>query len=101
MPADTIDLGLRLEADRMTASIYDPDEVEHERTVVISEREGDENEPLFRLGEAVQSASFDRHPYRSEVIGSQVDLHHITRDELYQHYRTYYQPGKCCSGCCW
>ena len=93
MPADTIDLGLRLEADRMTASIYDPDEVEHERTVVISEREGDENEPLFRLGEAVQSASFDRHPYRSEVIGSQVDLHHITRDELYQHYRTYYQPG--------
>lgn len=93
MPADAVDLGLQLEADRMTASLYDPDEVEHERTVVISEREGDENEPLFRLGEAVQSAAFDRHPYQTEVIGHMEDLHHITRDDLYQHYRSHYQPG--------
>jgi zinc protease len=93
MPADAVDLGLQLEADRMTASLYDPDEVEHERTVVISEREGDENEPLFRLGEAVQSAAFDRHPYQTEVIGRMEDLHHITRDDLYQHYRSHYQPG--------
>ena len=92
MPADAVDLGLQLEADRMTASLYDPDEVEHERTVVISEREGDENEPLFRLGEAVQSAAFDRHPYQTEVIGRMEDLHHITRDDLYQHYRSHYQP---------
>ena len=93
MPADAVDLGLQLEADRMTASLYDPDEVEHERTVVISEREGDENEPLFRLGEAVQSAAFDRHPYQTEVIGRMEDLHHITRDDLYHHYRSHYQPG--------
>jgi len=93
MPADAVDLGLQLEADRMTSSLYDPEEVEHERTVVISEREGDENEPLFRLGEAVQSAAFDRHPYQTEVIGRMEDLHHITRDDLYHHYRSHYQPG--------
>jgi zinc protease len=48
LPADRIELGLRLEADRMVHSSYPPEEVESERTVVISEREGDENEPMFR-----------------------------------------------------
>ena len=40
LPADKIDLGLRLEADRMVNSLFDPEEVESERTVIISEREG-------------------------------------------------------------
>ena len=35
LPADRIDLGLRLEADRMVNSLYDPQEVESERTVII------------------------------------------------------------------
>src|SRR5512135_3428681 len=44
LPADKIDLALRLEADRMFNSIFDPDEVEAERSVILSEREGSENE---------------------------------------------------------
>jgi zinc protease len=57
MPADKIDLGLRLEADRMANSLFDPSEVASERTVIISERQGNENEPLFRLGEELGAAS--------------------------------------------
>jgi zinc protease len=93
MPSDKIHLALRLEADRMVNSLYDPGEVESERTVVISEREGDENEPLFRLGEAVQSAAFETHPYRHEIIGYKKDLRRISRDQLYGHYRKYYHPA--------
>jgi zinc protease len=93
MPADKIDLSIALEADRMLHSVYDPAEVESERSVVISEREGSENEPLFLLDEAVQSASFKSHPYRNEVIGSITDLRAITRDDLYAHYRKHYNPG--------
>jgi zinc protease len=93
LPADKIDLGLRLEADRMLNSVYEPQEVESERTVVISEREGSENEPLFRLGESVQAAAFDRHPYHYEIIGDLADLKSISRDELYAHYREYYCPN--------
>ena len=93
MPADKIDLALRLEADRMVNSLFDPEEVESERTVIISEREGSENEPLFRLGEAVQAAAFRVHPYHHEVIGDMADLHTIQRDDLYHHYRTYYSPA--------
>jgi zinc protease len=93
MPAGKIDLGFRLEADRMVNSIFDPEEVSSERTVIISERQGNENQPLFRLSEAVQAAAFRVHPYHHEVIGDLVDLESITRDQLYSHYRKYYVPN--------
>jgi zinc protease len=93
MPADKIDLALRLEADRMKNSLFLEEEVASERTVIISEREGHENEPHFRLGEAMQQAAFRVHPYHHEVIGDMADLHTITREDLYKHYRTYYVPN--------
>ena len=93
MPAAKIDLALRLEADRMTRSIFDPKEVASERTVIISEREGSENEPMFLLGEAVQHASFRVHPYHHEIIGDMADLRSMTREDLYDHYRSFYVPN--------
>jgi zinc protease len=93
MPADKIDLALRLEADRMVNSIFDIEEVESERTVIIAEREGGENEPLSLLGEAIQHAAFRIHPYHHEVIGDTADLRTMTRDDLYNHYRAYYIPN--------
>ena len=93
MPADKIDIALRLEADRMINSQFDPNEVALERTVIISEREGSENEPLFLLGEAIQQSAFRIHPYHHEIIGDMADLRTITRDDLYNHYRTFYVPN--------
>lgn len=93
VPLEKIDLALDLEADRMANSLYEPQEVESERTVIISEREGNENEPTMILDEAVQGAAFDTHPYHYEVIGLKDDLKRITRDELYQHYRSHYHPA--------
>ncbi len=93
LPADKIDLGLRLEADRMVNSLFDEGEVESERTVIIAEREGSENEPLFRLGEAVQRACFPSHPYRHEIVGEPDDLRSLTRTDLYTHYRRHYHPA--------
>src|SRR5450756_1667349 len=92
-PADKIDLGLRIEADRMINSVFDEKEIASERTVVISEREGSENDPSFLLGEAVQNAAFRTHPYHHEVIGDLPDLKSMSRDDLYGHYRTFYAPN--------
>lgn len=93
MPADKIDLALRLESDRMVNSRFDPNEVASERTVIISEREGNENEPLFRLGEVMQQTAFRIHPYHHEVIGDMADLRAITREDLYDHYNSFYVPN--------
>ena len=92
LPSERIDLALRIEADRMANSVFDPAEVEAERTVIISERQGDENFPEFLLNEEVTALAFRAHPYRHQVIGWKEDLRRITRDELWQHYRTYYGP---------
>lgn len=93
MPADKIDFAMRLEADRMRRALFPPREVESERTVIISERQMNENEPTFRLGEEVQAAAFRVHPYHHEVIGDMADLHTMTRDDLYGHYQRYYAPN--------
>jgi zinc protease len=93
MPADKIDIALELEADRMFNSVFDSKEVESERTVILAEKEGKENEPILRLNSAVIAAAFEHHPYQNEVIGSTDDLNRISRDDLYQHYRHYYHPG--------
>ncbi len=98
MPADKIDLALRLEADRMINSNFDDKEFASERTVVISERQGNENEPMFLLGEAVQQAAFRVHPYHHEVIGDMADLLSMRRDDLYRHYKTYYVPNNAVMG---
>ncbi len=93
MPREKIGLAFDLEADRMENSRFDKREVESERTVILSEREGNENEPLFRLSEAIQKAAFRKHPYRIEVVGEKADLHRIQQKDLLQHYRSYYTPS--------
>jgi len=93
MPAEKIDLAMQLEADRMVNSRFDPEEVVSERTVIISERQGNENNPLFRLGEAIQASAFRVHAYHHEIIGDMADLETMQRDDLYRHYRRYYRPN--------
>jgi zinc protease len=93
LPSDRIELSLRIEADRMVNAAFDPAEVEAERTVVISERQGAEDSPEFLLGEELMGAALRVHPYGSPTIGHLCDLRSITRDQLYEHYRTYYVPA--------
>lgn len=93
LPADRIALALQIESDRMANALFDADEVERERTVILAEREGHQNDPDWWLNEAVIAAAFQTHPYRNDVIGWTDDLHMITRDDLYRHYQTYYMPN--------
>lgn len=92
MPSDRIDLALRLEADRMINTLMEPEEVESERTVILSERAMYENQPRFLLDEEMTAAAFRVHPYHHEVIGDTADLQSMTRDDLYAHYRRHYSP---------
>lgn len=93
LPIDRLDLSLEIESDRMTNSLFDPAETESERTVIISERQGSENNPGYLLYEDVVGTAFRSHPYRHMVIGHENDLRSITRDDLYNHYRRFYQPN--------
>ncbi len=93
LPSDQAELALEIEADRMTTALFDPEEVERERTVIISEREGAENEPHYVLAEEMAAAAFRVHPYHHQTIGWKADLVSLTREQLYAHYRQYYVPN--------
>lgn len=93
LPADRIELGLRIEADRMVNTLFEPAEVDSERTVIISELEGYANYPETWLDEAVKALAFSAHPYHHPVIGYKSDLLAMTRDELFAYYQTYYMPN--------
>ncbi len=93
LPVDRLDLSLAIESDRMNNSLFDPEETESERTVILSERQGSENNPGYLLYEEVVGSAFRAHPYRHMVIGHEADLRSMTRDDLYNHYRRFYVPN--------
>jgi len=93
LPSAAADLALQIEADRMTGAFFDPDEVASERTVIISEREGSENEPRYVLSEEMSAAAFRVHPYHHQTIGWKEDLLALSREDLYAHYRQHYAPN--------
>lgn len=93
LPSDRAELALRIEADRMVNAFFDADEVDLERTVIVSERQGAENSPVFLLSEEVVGAAFRVHPYHHDTIGDMCDLEAITRDDLWCHYQEHYGPN--------
>ncbi len=88
-----LDRMLFIEAERMANCLYDPDDCESERTVIISELQGGENDPDTLLEQEVIAAAYKVHPYRHPTIGWLSDLQTMTRDDLYQYYRRNYVPN--------
>ena len=66
---DALDRMLFIEAERMANCLYDPADCESERTVIISELQGGENDPDTLLDQELTAAAFKAHPYRHPTIG--------------------------------
>jgi zinc protease len=88
-----LDRMLFIESERMANCIYDPQDCESERTVIISELQGSENDPDSLLEQEVIAVAYKVHPYRHPTIGWLSDLQTMTRDDLYQYYRRNYVPN--------
>jgi zinc protease len=90
---DVLDRMLFIEAERMANCLYDPADCESERTVIISELQGGENDPDQLLDQELTATAFRAHAYRHPTIGWLGDLQTMTRDDLYSYYRRYYVPN--------
>jgi zinc protease len=93
VPTWALDSVLHIEAERMSRALFDPTEFERERTSVIAELQGYENDPASILWDLTVASSFEIHPYRYNVIGWLTDVASIERDEAYRFYRDYYGPS--------
>ena len=90
---DAVDRMLFIESERMASCLYHPDDCESERTVIISELQGGENDPDQLLDQELTATAFKAHPYRHPTIGWLSDLESMSRDDLYGHYRRHYLPN--------
>ena len=90
---DALDRMLFIESERMASCLYHPDDCESERTVIISELQGGENDPDQLLDQELTATAFKAHTYGHPTIGWLPDLQTMTRDDLYGYYRRYYVPN--------
>jgi zinc protease len=90
---DALDRMLFIESERMANGLFHPDDCEAERTIIISELQGGENDPDQLLDQELTATAFKAHPYRHPTIGWISDLRTMTRDDLYGYYRRHYVPN--------
>ncbi len=92
VPREHLSVPLDIESDRMVRALLTDQEVDRERTVIHSEREGAENWPEFRVEEELYQLAFRQHPYRWSVLGSREDIEHLSPATLRAYYQRFYGP---------
>lgn len=90
VPREHLSVPLDIEADRMTRARISEEEVTRERTVIFSEREGNENWPEFRVEEELFQLAFRVHPYRWDALGRREDIESMGAGDLRSYYRRFY-----------
>ncbi|HEY9632628.1 MAG TPA: pitrilysin family protein [Coleofasciculaceae cyanobacterium] len=84
---------LTLEADRMENATIDAQQLDKEKRVVISELQGYENSPGYRLNRAVMRAAFPNKAYGLTVGGTKADVEKFQVEQVRNYYRKYYSPN--------
>lgn len=91
--SDRWELALEIESDRMQHCLFDPDEFEAERKVVLEELKRQQDAPWGELAIQLEATMFQVHPYHHPVIGWQEDLEHLSIETVINYYNTYYVPN--------
>jgi predicted Zn-dependent peptidase len=92
LPVNKLELFMWLEADRMANPVMR--EFYTERDVVMEERRlRYENSPYGRYFESLEAMIYETHPLRIPTIGYMSDLRHLSRDDAFNHFKTYYVPN--------
>ena len=83
---------IEIEADRIKNSRLDQEELDLERTVVLSEYEGDLNNPSTYLDQKIRELAYDGGPYKHPTIGYEKDIKNIDSNIMRRFYNKYYNP---------
>jgi len=94
LPANQLDLGLFIEADRMRSLVINQANLDNQRNAVQEERRiGIDNAPYGKTFEAVSETAYDNFAYKHSVIGSMADLSAATVEDVAGFFKTYYAPN--------
>ncbi|MET0501657.1 MAG: pitrilysin family protein, partial [Candidatus Binatia bacterium] len=94
LPANQLELGIFLEADRMRAPNITQANLDNQRQTVQEERrQSFDNRPYGKTHETVIETAYDNFAYRHSVIGSMADLNAATVQDAADFFRIYYAPN--------
>ena len=94
LPANQLELGIFLEADRMRALNITQANLDNQRETVQEERrQRIDNAPYGKTYEAVIETAYDNFPYQHSAIGSMEDLNAATVQDVADFFRIYYAPN--------
>jgi zinc protease len=94
LPANQLDLGLFLEADRMKSLVINQSNLDNQRATVQEERrQRYDNQPYGRTFEVLLDTAYDNFAYKHSTIGSMQDLNAATVQDVAAFFKTYYAPN--------
>jgi predicted Zn-dependent peptidase len=94
LPANQLDLGLFLEADRMKSLAITQANLENQRETVKEERrQRYDNQPYGLTFDTLFDVSYDNFAYKHSTIGSMDDLNAATLKDVSEFFKTYYAPN--------
>jgi zinc protease len=94
LPANQLDLGLYLEADRMRALAINQANLDNQRNAVQEEKRlGHDNQPYGDTGDTVNATAYDSFAYKHSTIGSMEDLNAATLQDVQAFFKRYYAPN--------
>ena len=93
VPPEAVDPALDTLADMLMNSSIDREEMEKERQVILGELRMGEDDPDHKLGEIAFENIYLQHPYHYPIIGYKKLFLEITREDIWNYYRSRYVPN--------
>lgn len=93
LPSENVDTAIDVLNDCLFHSTMPADEVEKEREVIMREIAMGDDDPDSQLSQALFETVFKEHPYRYPIIGYKDVFSDVTREQLWEYYKTRYVPN--------
>jgi zinc protease len=93
LPARHAATAVDILADAARRAVFDPDELERERLVVLEEIRRSRDSPSGELWRILSRAHFDGHPYGRDVLGTPESIGGAPRERIVDYHRRWYVPN--------
>jgi len=90
LPAAQLELGVDVLADAALHSVFDPEEIEREKDVVLEEIRRGEDSPWHVLSELVFAEAYRVHSYRRPILGTPESVASFDREKVTAFFRRWY-----------
>ncbi|MDH4321663.1 MAG: insulinase family protein, partial [Desulfobulbaceae bacterium] len=79
--------------DAVLNSVFDAEELEREKKVVLEELYMRRDRPETKLFERLMAEAYTTHPYRKPIIGTEESVSSFTRDDILRYMEKHYQAN--------